>query len=62
MWSELQDNLKQLSPHSRRIIAKSSGHHIMLERPEVVIRGIQTMVSQVRNHVADPEEGSTSLQ
>jgi pimeloyl-ACP methyl ester carboxylesterase len=61
-WSSLQENLKRLSAHSRRIIAKSSGHHVMADRPDVVITGIQNMVLLLRNNVADSEEGTTRVQ
>lgn len=62
MWSQLQDNLKRLSPHSRRIIAKLSGHHVMIDRPDVVITGIQQVVTDVRQHQPDPQEGTTVQQ
>lgn len=61
-WSSLQENLKLLSPHSRRIIAKSSGHHVAVDRPDVVITGIQNMVMLLRNNVADSGEGTTRVQ
>lgn len=62
MWSQLQDNLKRLSPHSRRIIAKLSGHHVMIDRPDVVISGIQQVVTDVREHRPDPQDGTTVRQ
>ena len=31
-WNSLQEHLKALSPHSRRIIARNSGHHVMIDR------------------------------
>ena len=61
-WSSLQENLKLLSPHSRRIIAKSSGHHVAVDRPDVVITGIQNKVMLLRNNVADSGEGTTRVQ
>ena len=62
MWSQLQDNLKRLSPHSRRIIAKLSGHHVMIDRPDVVIDGIQHVITDVRRHQPDPQDGTTIRQ
>lgn len=59
MWSQLQDNLKRLSPHSRRIIAKLSGHHVMIDRPDVVIDGIQQVITDIRRHEFDPQDGTT---
>lgn len=62
MWSQLQDNLKRLSPHGRRIIAKLSGHHVMIDRPDVVISGIQQVIADVRQHEPDPQDGTTIRQ
>src|SRR5215470_344047 len=61
-WNPLQEHLKDLSPHSRRIIARKSGHHVMIDRPDVVIAAIQQLVSHIRAGVADPEEGTTVVQ
>jgi len=41
IWNSLQERLKALSPNSRRIIARSSGHAVMIDRPDVVIRAIE---------------------
>ena len=62
MWSQLQENLKRLSLHSRRIIAVSSGHHVMIDRPDVVISGIQQMIMDLRQHRPDPQDGTTIRQ
>ena len=62
VWSQLQENLKRLSPHSRRIIARLSGHHVMIDRPDVVITGIQQIVMDVRTLKADPQERTTIQQ
>lgn len=37
IWNKLQESLKSLSPQSRRIIAHGSGHHVMIDRPDVVL-------------------------
>lgn len=62
MWGKLQDDLKRLSPHSRRIIARGSGHHVMIDRPEVVIGGIESVLSDIREHRKDPQEGTTIVE
>lgn len=62
MWSQLQDNLKRLSPNSRRIIAKLSGHHVMIDRPDVVTNGIQALLADIREHRPDPQDGTTIRQ
>jgi pimeloyl-ACP methyl ester carboxylesterase len=62
IWNSLQEHLKGLSPHSRRIIARSAGHHVMIDRPDVIIRGIGGIVAQVRNGAPDPAEGTTIVE
>jgi pimeloyl-ACP methyl ester carboxylesterase len=62
LWNRLQENLKSLSPRSRRIIARSSGHHVMIDRPDVVIGGVQQLVHDVRDRIADPAFGTTVVQ
>jgi pimeloyl-ACP methyl ester carboxylesterase len=59
IWNALQEELKKLSPNSRRIIARNSAHHVMIDRPDVVVAGIQSIVQQIRTGVADPQIGST---
>ena len=34
VWNEMQEELKRLSTHSRRIIAKGSGHFVQIDRVE----------------------------
>ena len=62
IWNSLQENLKQLSPRSRRIIARTSGHPVILDRPDVVIGGVRQLVLEIRNQIADPEYGTTVVQ
>jgi pimeloyl-ACP methyl ester carboxylesterase len=61
-WNKLQESLKALSPQSRRIIAHGSGHHIMIERPDVVVVAIRQVVTDVREHKPDPQVGTTVVQ
>ncbi len=62
IWNGLQENLKRLSPHSRRIIARGSRHPVMIDRPDVVISGTQRLIMEIRNKTTDPEEGTTVVQ
>jgi len=48
IWNTLQESLKDLSPQSRRVIARGSAHHVMIDRPDVVIGGIREVVTAVR--------------
>ena len=47
-WNGLQENLKNLSTHGRRIIAQGSGHNITLERPDVIEREVPRFVEEIR--------------
>ena len=62
IWNSLQEQLKTLSSHSGRIIARGSGHHVMIDRPDVVVRAIQRVVTQTMSHTADPSFGTTSIE
>jgi hypothetical protein len=50
IWNSLQERLKALSPHSLRIIAGDSGQAVMIDRPNVVIRGIQQVSATATGH------------
>ena len=62
IWNRLQENLKSLSPHSRRIIARNSGHHVMFDRPDVIISAASQLIDELRQHRTDPQEGTTIVQ
>jgi pimeloyl-ACP methyl ester carboxylesterase len=62
IWAGLQENLKKLSLRSRRIIARNSGHHIMIDRPDIIISNVRLMVLNIRNRTDDPAYGTTVLQ
>jgi pimeloyl-ACP methyl ester carboxylesterase len=62
IWNNLQESLKALSPQSRRIIARGSGHHVHIDRPDVVVAAIGQVVNDVRQHKPDPEVGTTVVQ
>jgi pimeloyl-ACP methyl ester carboxylesterase len=47
-WERMQENLKHLSAHSRRIIARGSPHYIHLERPELIEREVPLFIEQIR--------------
>jgi len=62
IWNSLQESLKNLSPHTRRIIARTSGHHVMIDRPDVIVQGVQQLVLGIRTETTDPAEGTTLVQ
>ncbi|MGO8796833.1 MAG: alpha/beta fold hydrolase [Candidatus Sulfotelmatobacter sp.] len=54
-WSQMQEELAQLSTRSTHVIAKNSGHYIQLDRPDVVIEAVRNVVEQGRQaHPAKP--------
>jgi pimeloyl-ACP methyl ester carboxylesterase len=62
IWNRLQENLKTLSPHSRRIIARGSGHHVMFDRPDVIIAATSQLILEIRQNSYDPQDGMTVVQ
>src|SRR5262249_6466589 len=62
IWNDLQENLKKRSPHSRRIIARNNGHHVMFDRPEVIVSATSPLIDELRQHRTDPQEGTTIVQ
>ncbi|MBP1475076.1 alpha/beta hydrolase [Frateuria sp. MAH-13] len=55
----MQEDIKQLSTHNRRIIAKGSGHYIHFERPELLVREVATFIQAIRAGGTLPGEGTT---
>jgi pimeloyl-ACP methyl ester carboxylesterase len=48
-YAELQTKLLSLSSNSKQLTAESSGHFIIIDRPDVVINAIEQVVRSVRN-------------
>jgi pimeloyl-ACP methyl ester carboxylesterase len=62
-WNQMQEDLKKLSTHSRRIIAKGSTHYIQLDRSELIEREVPLFIEQIRGTVSQPENyGSTTTE
>ncbi len=47
-WEKMQEELGHLSTRGTQTIAKNSGHYIQLDRPELVIDAVRSVVNQVR--------------
>jgi pimeloyl-ACP methyl ester carboxylesterase len=62
IWNRLQEDLKQLSPHSRRILANGSAHHVMFDRPDVIVSATAQFIDDLRQNRPDPQEGTTVVQ
>jgi pimeloyl-ACP methyl ester carboxylesterase len=58
VWQQEQENEKHLSPLSWRIIAKGSGHMVPLDRPDLVISQLISLVNDVRIGYV-PNSGTT---
>ncbi len=59
-WNQMQEDLKQLSTHSRRIIAKGSSHYIQGNRPDLIEREVPKFIEQIRGTAPQPTDyGST---
>lgn len=60
LWNQLQEELKPLSTHSLRIIAKGSGHEVHLDRKELVLQEVRLFIAQIRGLAPQPTNyGST---
>ena len=46
-----QTALLQLSTNSQQLVADQSGHHIMIEQPDVAVAAIMKMVEMVRQSI-----------
>lgn len=47
-WEKMQEQLAHLSTRGTRTVAKNSGHYIQIDRPDVVIDAVRSVVEQVR--------------
>ena len=54
IWDSEQEHFKSLSPRSWRIIAKSAGHGIHHDRPELVTNEIERMISYFQGGPTPP--------
>jgi pimeloyl-ACP methyl ester carboxylesterase len=60
VWNQMQEDLKHLSTRSRRIIAKSSAHHIQIDRADLINQEVPVFIQQIRNEAPQPTNyGST---
>jgi pimeloyl-ACP methyl ester carboxylesterase len=52
-WLRMQEELAHLSSKGKQVIAKTSGHYIQLDRPDLVIDAVRSVVDQARQpHLA----------
>jgi pimeloyl-ACP methyl ester carboxylesterase len=62
-WNQMQEDLKQLSTRSRRIIAQGSSHYIQRDRPDLIEREVPQFIEQIRGTAPEPTDyGSTKTE
>jgi hypothetical protein len=54
-WQQMQKELASLSTRGSQVIAKSSGHYIQLDRPDLVVEAVHNVVDQARKLQSSPE-------
>jgi pimeloyl-ACP methyl ester carboxylesterase len=63
IWNEMQEDLKHLSTHSRRIIAKGSSHYIQVDRPDLLNSEVADFIQHIRGEISQPTDyGSTKTE
>ncbi len=55
-WEKMQEELAHLSTRGTQAIAKNSAHYIQLDRPDVVIDAVRSVVEQARQGSAAPRK------
>jgi pimeloyl-ACP methyl ester carboxylesterase len=61
-WDRDQEALKSLSTRSRRIIAKGSGHHLPIDRADLINREVPIFIQQIRDNELRTDYGSTKTE
>jgi len=63
IFNQLQEDLQKLSTHSRRIIAKGSGHLVQLTRADLIEKEVPLFIEQIRGTAPQPTNyGSTNTE
>jgi pimeloyl-ACP methyl ester carboxylesterase len=63
IWNQMQEDLKRLSTHSRRIIAKGSSHYIQVDRPDLLNSEVMDFIQRIRGEISQPTDyGSTKIE
>ena len=55
-WAKMQEELAHLSTRGMRTVAKNSSHYIQLDRPDIVIEAVQTIVQQSRQAASPAQD------
>jgi pimeloyl-ACP methyl ester carboxylesterase len=49
-WRTMQEDLARLSSNSAYAVVENAGHHIQLDRPDVVVGAVNEVIDSVRTH------------
>lgn len=60
VWNQMQEEAKDLSSQSRRIIAKGSDHDVQIDRADLVLREVSAFVLRLREHQSPIENNHTT--
>ena len=55
-WEKMQEELAHLSTRGTHAVAKNSSHYIQLDRPDVVIEAVRSVVEQARQGSGAPRK------
>ena len=53
-WQQMQEELAHLSTRGKQVIAKNSSHYIQLDRPDLVVAAVRSVVDQARQALQPP--------
>ena len=62
VWNQMQEEAKELSSQSRRIIAKGSGHYVQVDRADLVIKEVAAFALRLREHQRPIENDHTTVE
>ena len=50
VWEKMQEEMAHLSTRGTQIVAKNSAHYIQIDRPDIVIEAVRSVVEQTRQN------------
>jgi hypothetical protein len=62
VWNQMQEEEKDLSVQSRRIIAKGSDHYVQIDRADLVNREVTAFLTHIRKHEFPAEEDHVTIE
>ncbi len=57
-WETMQEDLAHLSTRGTQTIARNSGHYIQIDRPDVVVDAVRSVVNQARTSAVPPNQAN----